>query len=67
MGTPNARNVAPVGSEYAETVRSNHCNFLFSLRKETGCGFLSVGPPPYTPTNCLKVFAAAPLEGRPLQ
>ncbi|GFT09664.1 hypothetical protein TNCV_4948231 [Trichonephila clavipes] len=26
MGTPTARNVAPAGSEYAETVRSNHCN-----------------------------------------
>ncbi|GFX21120.1 hypothetical protein TNCV_4366991 [Trichonephila clavipes] len=25
MGTPTARNVAPAGSEYAETVRSNHC------------------------------------------
>ncbi|GFU46684.1 hypothetical protein TNCV_1546911 [Trichonephila clavipes] len=26
MGTPTARNVAPAGSEYAETVRINHCN-----------------------------------------
>ncbi|GFW68232.1 potassium channel subfamily K member 1 [Trichonephila clavipes] len=26
MGTPTARNVAPAGSEYAETVGSNHCN-----------------------------------------
>ncbi|GFW48063.1 hypothetical protein TNCV_2402501 [Trichonephila clavipes] len=26
MGTPTARNVAPAGSEYAETVRSNHCS-----------------------------------------
>ncbi|GFV49778.1 hypothetical protein TNCV_1736611, partial [Trichonephila clavipes] len=25
MGTPTERNVAPAGSEYAETVRSNHC------------------------------------------
>ncbi|GFS89457.1 hypothetical protein TNCV_1809671 [Trichonephila clavipes] len=25
MGTPTARKVAPAGSEYAETVRSNHC------------------------------------------
>ncbi|GFS98964.1 hypothetical protein TNCV_3896541 [Trichonephila clavipes] len=25
MGTPTARNVAPAGSEYAETARSNHC------------------------------------------
>ncbi|GFW23935.1 hypothetical protein TNCV_946191 [Trichonephila clavipes] len=25
MGTPTAKNVAPAGSEYAETVRSNHC------------------------------------------
>ncbi|GFU59675.1 hypothetical protein TNCV_3186431 [Trichonephila clavipes] len=25
MGTPTARNVVPSGSEYAETVRSNHC------------------------------------------
>ncbi|GFT96141.1 hypothetical protein TNCV_1884641, partial [Trichonephila clavipes] len=25
MGTPTARNVAPAGSEHAETVRSNHC------------------------------------------
>ncbi|GFU21173.1 hypothetical protein TNCV_166851 [Trichonephila clavipes] len=25
MGTPTARNVAPAGSEYAETVRSSHC------------------------------------------
>ncbi|GFX91235.1 hypothetical protein TNCV_1246501 [Trichonephila clavipes] len=25
MGTPTARNVAPAGSEYAETVRNNHC------------------------------------------
>ncbi|GFX79380.1 transposable element Tcb1 transposase [Trichonephila clavipes] len=25
MGTPTARNVAPAGYEYAETVRSNHC------------------------------------------
>ncbi|GFX94775.1 hypothetical protein TNCV_1636371 [Trichonephila clavipes] len=25
MGTPTAINVAPAGSEYAETVRSNHC------------------------------------------
>ncbi|GFS56950.1 uncharacterized protein TNCV_2661341 [Trichonephila clavipes] len=25
MGTPTARNVAPAGSEFAETVRSNHC------------------------------------------
>ncbi|GFT71220.1 hypothetical protein TNCV_3002151 [Trichonephila clavipes] len=25
MGTPTARNVAPAGSEYAETMRSNHC------------------------------------------
>ncbi|GFS82509.1 transposable element Tcb1 transposase [Trichonephila clavipes] len=26
QGTPTARNVAPAGSEYAETVRSNHCS-----------------------------------------
>ncbi|GFU18631.1 hypothetical protein TNCV_4476041, partial [Trichonephila clavipes] len=26
MGTPTARNVAPAGSEYVETVRSNHCS-----------------------------------------
>ncbi|GFX92519.1 hypothetical protein TNCV_710241 [Trichonephila clavipes] len=26
MDTPTARNVAPAGSEYAETVRSNHCS-----------------------------------------
>ncbi|GFU08326.1 hypothetical protein TNCV_932321 [Trichonephila clavipes] len=26
MGISTARNVAPAGSEYAETVRSNHCN-----------------------------------------
>ncbi|GFV28926.1 transposable element Tcb2 transposase [Trichonephila clavipes] len=26
MGTPTTRNVAPAGSEYAETVLSNHCN-----------------------------------------
>ncbi|GFV90823.1 hypothetical protein TNCV_2323921 [Trichonephila clavipes] len=32
MGTPTARNVAPAGSEYAETVRSNHCNSYFSIR-----------------------------------
>ncbi|GFT86182.1 hypothetical protein TNCV_3257651 [Trichonephila clavipes] len=25
MGIPTARNVAPAGSEYAETVRSNYC------------------------------------------
>ncbi|GFY14390.1 hypothetical protein TNCV_1021551 [Trichonephila clavipes] len=25
MVSPTARNVAPAGSEYAETVRSNHC------------------------------------------
>ncbi|GFW13337.1 hypothetical protein TNCV_3767541 [Trichonephila clavipes] len=25
MGTPTTRNVASAGSEYAETVRSNHC------------------------------------------
>ncbi|GFW37250.1 hypothetical protein TNCV_5021481 [Trichonephila clavipes] len=25
MDTPTARNVAPAGSEYAETVRSNNC------------------------------------------
>ncbi|GFT70049.1 hypothetical protein TNCV_4690001 [Trichonephila clavipes] len=25
MGTPTARNVAPAGSKYTETVRSNHC------------------------------------------
>ncbi|GFT72525.1 transposable element Tc3 transposase [Trichonephila clavipes] len=25
-GTPTARNVAPAGSVYAETVRSNHCS-----------------------------------------
>ncbi|GFT68458.1 hypothetical protein TNCV_4585351 [Trichonephila clavipes] len=29
MGTPTARNVAPAGFEYAETVRSNHCKFGF--------------------------------------
>ncbi|GFV62810.1 hypothetical protein TNCV_2815681 [Trichonephila clavipes] len=28
MGTPTARNVAPTGSEYAETVRSNDCTEL---------------------------------------
>ncbi|GFX70365.1 hypothetical protein TNCV_968371 [Trichonephila clavipes] len=28
MRTPTARNVAPAGSEYAETVRSNHCSCL---------------------------------------
>ncbi|GFU36595.1 hypothetical protein TNCV_802541 [Trichonephila clavipes] len=27
MGTPTARNVAPAGSEYEETVRSNHCSY----------------------------------------
>ncbi|GFT34524.1 transposable element Tc3 transposase [Trichonephila clavipes] len=26
LGTLTARNVAPAGSEYAETVRSNHCS-----------------------------------------
>ncbi|GFV18541.1 mariner Mos1 transposase [Trichonephila clavipes] len=26
MGTPTARNVAPAFSEYAETVRGNHCS-----------------------------------------
>ncbi|GFW86930.1 uncharacterized protein TNCV_2810851 [Trichonephila clavipes] len=26
MSTPTARNVAPAGSEYAETLRSNHCS-----------------------------------------
>ncbi|GFV79054.1 hypothetical protein TNCV_3687611 [Trichonephila clavipes] len=30
MGTPTARNVAPSGSEYAETVRSNHCRPMLS-------------------------------------
>ncbi|GFT26611.1 hypothetical protein TNCV_3604291 [Trichonephila clavipes] len=30
MGTPTARNVAPAFSEYAETVRSNHCIWLDS-------------------------------------
>ncbi|GFU14779.1 hypothetical protein TNCV_2806991 [Trichonephila clavipes] len=25
MGTPTTRNAAPAGSEYEETVRSNHC------------------------------------------
>ncbi|GFV94424.1 hypothetical protein TNCV_3352621 [Trichonephila clavipes] len=30
MGTPTARNVAPAGSEYAETVRSNHCNNMLT-------------------------------------
>ncbi|GFW02404.1 hypothetical protein TNCV_1733191 [Trichonephila clavipes] len=29
--TPTARNVAPAGSEYAETVRSNHCNLENAL------------------------------------
>ncbi|GFS90632.1 uncharacterized protein TNCV_4098211 [Trichonephila clavipes] len=28
MGTPTARNVAPAGSDYAETVRSNHCSLI---------------------------------------
>ncbi|GFV65393.1 hypothetical protein TNCV_2638231 [Trichonephila clavipes] len=28
MGTPTTRNVAPAVSEYAETVRSNHCSRL---------------------------------------
>ncbi|GFX62391.1 hypothetical protein TNCV_1381161 [Trichonephila clavipes] len=26
MGTPTARNVTPACSEYAKTVRSNHCS-----------------------------------------
>ncbi|GFU92819.1 hypothetical protein TNCV_1913691 [Trichonephila clavipes] len=37
MGTPTARNVAPAGSEYAETVRSNRCTefqwFLIGTHK----------------------------------
>ncbi|GFU74367.1 hypothetical protein TNCV_2094911 [Trichonephila clavipes] len=34
MSTPTARNVAPAGSEYAETVRSNHCSrFLVDIWK----------------------------------
>ncbi|GFW46537.1 hypothetical protein TNCV_1936071 [Trichonephila clavipes] len=33
MGSPTARNIAPAGSEYAEMVRSNHCNSIISDRK----------------------------------
>ncbi|GFV10013.1 hypothetical protein TNCV_4522851 [Trichonephila clavipes] len=33
MGTPTARNVAPAGSEYAETVRSNHCKTVDLARQ----------------------------------
>ncbi|GFS53355.1 uncharacterized protein TNCV_1327121 [Trichonephila clavipes] len=33
MRTPTARNVAPTGSEYAETVRSNHCKYTAGLTK----------------------------------
>ncbi|GFV07077.1 hypothetical protein TNCV_4687511 [Trichonephila clavipes] len=29
MGTPTARNVAPAGSEYADTVQSNHCSAIY--------------------------------------
>ncbi|GFU09890.1 hypothetical protein TNCV_784391 [Trichonephila clavipes] len=41
MGIPTARNVAPAGSEYAETVRSNHCIELIYisgfLLERNGC------------------------------
>ncbi|GFX20329.1 transposable element Tcb1 transposase [Trichonephila clavipes] len=36
MGTPTARNVAPAGSEYAETVRSSHCR----RHSGTTCAFV---------------------------
>ncbi|GFV10247.1 hypothetical protein TNCV_3661991 [Trichonephila clavipes] len=37
MGTPTARNVAPAGSEYAETVRSNHCSSNTGTTKKMSC------------------------------
>ncbi|GFY13564.1 hypothetical protein TNCV_4959341 [Trichonephila clavipes] len=45
MGTPTARNVAPAGSEYAETVRSNHCSDGWGIYhiKEHLLGVLPVG------------------------
>ncbi|GFX54939.1 transposable element Tcb1 transposase [Trichonephila clavipes] len=35
MGTPTARKIAPTGSEYAETVRSNHCTTGTTVSRQT--------------------------------
>ncbi|GFX24393.1 transposon Tf2-6 polyprotein [Trichonephila clavipes] len=40
MDTPTARNGAPAGSEYAETVRSNHCTVTLDLWLQNGISSL---------------------------
>ncbi|GFT92909.1 putative transposable element [Trichonephila clavipes] len=54
MGTPTARNVAPAGSEYAETVRSNHCSNILN-RSSRDLGLIDDVIPP-TASDCLEIF-----------
>ncbi|GFX33632.1 uncharacterized protein TNCV_1932991 [Trichonephila clavipes] len=57
MGTPTSRNVEPAGSEYAETVRRNHCMTQGQIQGQILQGQIQARHPVacilLTPSRCL--------------